>query len=479
MGTDFFVKMSSGRAAVLVSGTVVMIALFLGLLAAEPARAATTFTVNRTSNESDTSKADNVCDVAAATAGDQCTLRAAIQQANATANSGGPDEIDLAIPGDKKKVKTIKPTSELPAITQPVIIDGFTQPGSKKNTLATGAINAVPKIQLDGSAATSGADGLTIQTNGTTVRGLVINGFQTDNTGGQGTGIFIPSTTGNDNNVVEGNFIGTDAKGVTAKGNESTGVTINGANSGNTVGGSAPEQRNLISGNRGDGVFAGTAGPDTIQGNLIGTDKTGTKDLGNGGTGNNGEVINLDGQSSVVKNNIIAFNTSDGVQVRDKHYHRSRHRPQLDLLQRRAGYRPHAKRGLESRRPDYERRGYGGRRGHRPQQPAELPHHNLRHDLLQHRPDQDRRVPRQRAQHDLHHPVLLQPARYRRGQDLYRRTAGHHQRQRHRLGQRLSIHQGGPGVAVDNRHGHRPGRQHLGVLGGTQIGQAGFLGRSS
>ena len=140
----------------------------------------------------------------------------------------------------------------------------------------------------------------------------MINGFQTDNTGGQGTGIFIPSTTGNDNNVIEGNFIGTDAKG-----NESTGVTINGANSGNKVGGSAPEQRNLISGNKGDGIFAGTAGPGTIQGNLIGTDKTGTKDLGNGGTGNNGESINLGGQSSVVKDNIIAFNTSDEAQVRD------------------------------------------------------------------------------------------------------------------------------------------------------------------
>jgi hypothetical protein len=76
------------------------------------------------------------------------------------------------------------------------------------------------------------------------------------------------------------------------------------------VGGSTPEQRNLISGNQGDGVFAGTDGTDTIQGNLIGTHKTGTKDL------HNGEGVNLGGQNSIVKDNIIAFNTSDGMQIK-------------------------------------------------------------------------------------------------------------------------------------------------------------------
>jgi hypothetical protein len=93
-------------------------------------------------------------------------------------------------------------------------------------------------------------------------------------------------------------------------------VDINGLNDGNVVGGNLAEQRNLISGNVGDGVFAGTDGTDTIQGNLIGTDKTGTKDLHNGGRDNAGEGINLGGQNSVVSDNIIAFNTADGVQVR-------------------------------------------------------------------------------------------------------------------------------------------------------------------
>jgi hypothetical protein len=297
-------------------------ALLILLLAAQPAWAVNTFVVNRTTDEADASTGDNVCDVNTGTAGNQCTLRAAIQETNALANSGGPDEIRFNIPGDKTKVKTIKPDFELPIIgdninntlDQAVVIDGYTQPGSKKNTRATGAINAVPKIQLDGSAAGTDADGLIIGGNSNvTIRGLVINRFDRS-------GIFLTSTDGSDNNHIEGNFIGTNATGTAALGNGSTGVEINGLNDGNVVGmdpaAGLAEQRNLISGNDGDGVFAGTSGTDTIRGNLIGTDKSGTKDLHNGGTNNSGEGVNLGGQNSVVKENIIAFNTSDGVMVR-------------------------------------------------------------------------------------------------------------------------------------------------------------------
>lgn len=89
---------------------------------------------------------DDACDINTATAGNQCIPNAAIQQANAVDNPTVPDEIHFNILGDRTRVKTIKPTLELPAITQPVIIDGYTQPGSRKNTRSTGTINTVPKI---------------------------------------------------------------------------------------------------------------------------------------------------------------------------------------------------------------------------------------------------------------------------------------------------------------------------------------------
>jgi hypothetical protein len=275
------------------------------LLPARPSLAAETFVVNRTTNESDASLGDDICDTNTATAGKQCTLRAAIQQANEVDNPTVPDEIHFNIPGDTAKVKTIRPASELPMITQPVIIDGYTQPGSRRNTRATGAINAILKVQLDGSEAGDGADGLIIQgISGVTIRGLVINRFDRS-------GIFVTSTDGSDDNRMEGNFVGTNPAGTADLGNGGTGVEINGLNDGNVVGGNLPAQRNLISGNDGDGVFAGTDGTDTIRGNLIGTDKAGTADLHN-----NGEGIDLGGQNSVVSNNVIAFNTSDGVQVK-------------------------------------------------------------------------------------------------------------------------------------------------------------------
>jgi CSLREA domain-containing protein len=259
------------------------------LLAAQPARAELNgLLVNRTTNEPDANLSDtpNACDVNTATAGNQCTLRAAIQEANAATNVDGPDEISFAIPGDKKKVKTIKPASELPALTQAVTIDGYSQPGSKKNTRLTGAINAVLKVQLDGSGAGIDADGPIIQgASDITIRGLIINRFDHS-------GIFLTSTDGSDNNKIEGNFIGTSATGTADLGNGSAGVEIKGLNDGNVVGGNLEEKRNLISGNDGDGVFAGTDGTDTIQRNLIGTDKTGIKDLHNG-TDNNGEIVNL------------------------------------------------------------------------------------------------------------------------------------------------------------------------------------------
>jgi hypothetical protein len=185
-------------------------ALLIGLFAAGPALAIITFTVNRTTTESDASTADGVCDFDLSTAGNQCTLKAAIQQANANANPTETDLIRFNIPGDTTKVKTITPISELPALTQSVIIDGYAQPGSQENIRVKGAINAAPKVQLNGSTVGLDADGLIIQgASNITIRGLIINCFDRS-------GIFLTSTDGSDNNHIEGNFIGTNAAGTTA-----------------------------------------------------------------------------------------------------------------------------------------------------------------------------------------------------------------------------------------------------------------------
>src|SRR5262249_43491112 len=152
----------------------------------------------------------------------------AISNANATVNSGGPDEIHFDIAG--AGVHTIKPASALPTITDPVVIDGYTQSNTVPNTLSN-ADNAVLLIELNGSAARAGVSGLTINAGNSVVRGLVINGFSAD-----GIAMYV-----NGGNLIEGNFIGTDATGKLAVTNSGDGLGITVPN--NLIGGGSPASR--------------------------------------------------------------------------------------------------------------------------------------------------------------------------------------------------------------------------------------------
>ena len=233
------------------------------------------------------------------------SLRQAILDANANA---GADTIDFNIPGPGPH--TIQPLSALPNITDPVIIDGYTQPGASPNTNGPGlGLNTVLKIELDGSNAGAGVDGLHIIAGSSSVRGLVINRFSVS-------GIRLITNGGN---VIEGNFIGTDVSGTTDLGNGEHGVGIVNSPS-NSIGGATGEARNVISGNNQDGVtivLTGSTG-NQVQGNFIGTDITGTVDLGNSRTGvvvSQGSSINIIGGTTAEARNIISGNDVRGVSI--------------------------------------------------------------------------------------------------------------------------------------------------------------------
>jgi CSLREA domain-containing protein len=198
---------------------------------------------------------------------------------------------------------TIQPTSALPAVTKPMIIDGTTQPG-----YASG-----PLIEIDGSGAGAGAiDGLRLEGGGSTVKGLVINRFS-------GNGIRIVAPGGN---YIYSNYIGTDITGKIARPNQANGILSDG--DGNHIGGdTSPYQGspalgygNVVSGNLGSGVVINSGGKNYIQGNQIGVILGGTDPLGNHG---HGVLVNTDltqiGGAGLNLRNIIADNWIDGVRI--------------------------------------------------------------------------------------------------------------------------------------------------------------------
>src|SRR5262245_50776950 len=202
------------------------------------------------------------------------SLAQAIFDANA---NPGPDIITFNIPGSG--VHTISPNTSLPTITDPLTIDGYTQPGASANTLSAGS-NAVLQIELSGAAANSAA-GLNISVGNSTIRGLVINRFNFY-------GIFMSSNGGN---TIAGNYVGTDATGTVTFPipNNGSGVFMSSPN--NTIGGTSSADRNLISGNRNangsTGVYVSgvNAKGNKVIGNYIGTDPSGLVALGNMGNG--------------------------------------------------------------------------------------------------------------------------------------------------------------------------------------------------
>jgi hypothetical protein len=265
------------------------------LVAAPAARANLLFEVNRTGDVPDAAVGDHFCDTILATPGDQCTLRAVIQETN---NEPGADGIDFNIPGPG--VKAIAPTSGLPIITGPVEINGYTQGVASPNTNPLGqGDNAVLQVVLSGANLTSIAAGLNLGTGagGSVIKGLVINRFPLF-----GLAISAPAT-------IEGNFIGTSQSGTVARGNDEDGIFAGGQSQ---IGGLTPATRNLISGNRQNGILGGNAL--TIQGNYIGTQRDGTSPLGNGFSG-----IRASGSDSTIGGlggaNVIAFNEGSGVTI--------------------------------------------------------------------------------------------------------------------------------------------------------------------
>jgi parallel beta-helix repeat protein len=139
--------------------------------------------------------------------------------------------------------------------------------------------------------------------------------------GNGGPGIWLSGASVS-NNMVQGNYIGPDATGANAIGNDGFGIEILNNASGNFIGAAGAGAGNLVSGQTGFsyGIVMNGASRNVIQGNFIGTDFTGKNPLANGFTGVamwGGSTNNLIGGTSLGSGNVISGNGSYGVYISD------------------------------------------------------------------------------------------------------------------------------------------------------------------
>jgi hypothetical protein len=173
--------------------------------------------------------------------------------------------------------------------------------------------NANTGIGISGAAnnqigGTTAAARNVISANGNTISGLG--------------GLFL-AFAGTTGNQLQGNYIGTDVSGTVALGNANSGMYLMQHAATNTIGGSAAGAGNLISASAVDGIYLTNSSWNVIQGNFIGTQADGTNALGN--TYHNVELDvnatnNTVGGSMTAAGNHIAYAKTSlysGVRVRN------------------------------------------------------------------------------------------------------------------------------------------------------------------
>ncbi|QHN43319.1 hypothetical protein GII36_05735 [Candidatus Mycosynbacter amalyticus] len=286
------------------------------------------------------------------------SLRQAITSANSGSNA---DYICFSIGSG---AQTIAPTTSLPPLNQPVTIDGTTQPGW----------TSAPIIEINAGGTSDSNPGLWINTSNSTLRGLVINRAKGNGvmiTGGGGNtvagnyiGIGLDGTTklGNqvdgvgmitanntiggttvaDRNVISGNaangigitnqaatgnkiignYAGTNAAGTAAIPNYGDAILLNnsqhndiGGTTGTTPGGACTGSCNLFSGNTHNGIGFYLADNNSVKGNFVGLNASGTSAVPNDDIGiESQEAAGITiGNATAAGRNVISGNKGAGI----------------------------------------------------------------------------------------------------------------------------------------------------------------------
>jgi len=339
------------------------------------------FVVNVASDESDSNPGDGTCQ----TANGDCTLRAAIEEANV---STGSQTINFDIrnsDGSCPDLVTINPASTLVVDDnnyEGTTIDGYTQCGASPNTndvvgnaqikieiqgnginnqhgmelkspyhLIKGLAiyNFDPQLHLSSAASHNRIQGNFLGTNaantfvqwGDYTEGLHLRWGASYNIIGCGeyqSNIYQPCQTQAEFNAARnivggangdgitiqgdimhtrfiGNYVGVAQDGTTALRNSSDGIDFGNGPQNNWVGGTLAGERNVVSGNRGDGIelsHSTDTQANNIVGNYVGVDATGNQMLANKG---NGVTLEDTVDGTQVYDNVISGNEANGIRV--------------------------------------------------------------------------------------------------------------------------------------------------------------------
>ena len=258
--------------------------------------AAVVFTVNNLGDAGDATPGNGTC----ATAGAVCTLRAAIEEANA-GSSANTYTIGFSLAGTVQIGNT-----GLPSLGRAITIDGSTTPGY---TVGTG-----PTMVLRCASQTSPAyDALGVTAANVTIRALRIVNCDTG----------INSSAGAANLRVVGNQIGTD--GVSFSAGNAVDIAIAPSGPNTVIGGPTAADRNVISGFVGRGITSDpTATGLVVQGNHIGTNNDGTAAIRNPAGNTNLNTPNVTGASMAISSaatgaqilgNVVSGNPGYGVTI--------------------------------------------------------------------------------------------------------------------------------------------------------------------
>jgi CSLREA domain-containing protein len=281
-----------------------------------------TFVVNSLGDAPDSNIGDGVCDTDSLTEGDQCTLRAAIQEANVAV---GTVTINFNLPA----FSTITLNNLLPDIVGSLIINGLGvdlltvrrsavagTPDFRIFSIATGATVMVSGLTISNGNLTGGDYGGGVLNNGTlTLTNSTVSGNHV-HTAAAGGGILNHGTLTLTSSTVSGNSADSGG-GVFNSGILTVTNSVLSGNTGEHYGGSiynnssamATLTNSTVSGN--NTIFGSGAGIYNLTGTVRLTNSTVTHNSAYFTTGGGGGVFNYDGPTNL-KNTIVADNTVDG-----------------------------------------------------------------------------------------------------------------------------------------------------------------------